>query len=159
MFDQAIAEQITGRLSAGEPMAQICRSENMPCVTTVWTWQQQNPSFAESIARAREQGFDMIAADCLRIADEVPAVSDEVQRARLRVESRLKLLAKWDPKRYGDRSAVELTGANGSVLFPVTAITVVGVSVAQLPALEHAPCAADALPAIAHDDPAAVVAD
>ncbi len=28
----------------------------------------------------------------------------------------MKLLAKWD-KRYGDRSALELTGANGSDLF------------------------------------------
>lgn len=106
-FDQAKAEQITSRLSAGEPMAQICRDPNMPAVTTVWNWQQQNPSFAESIARAREAGFDVIAAQCLPIADDVPTTSEDVQKAKLRVETRLKLLAKWDSKRYGDRIAVD----------------------------------------------------
>ena len=29
--------------------------------------------------------------------------SEHVQRSKLRVETRLKLLAKWDPRRYGDR--------------------------------------------------------
>jgi hypothetical protein len=30
-----------------------------------------------------------------------------------RAEQRLKLLAKWFPKKYGDRSAMEVTGADG----------------------------------------------
>jgi hypothetical protein len=30
--------------------------------------------------------------------------SEWISRSRLRVETRLKLLAKWDPKRYGDKS-------------------------------------------------------
>ena len=30
-----------------------------------------------------------------------------VARSRLRVDTRLKLLAKWDPKRYGERSEVK----------------------------------------------------
>jgi hypothetical protein len=30
----------------------------------------------------------------------------DVQNRKLRIETRLKLLAKWDPKRYGERVAV-----------------------------------------------------
>ena len=46
----------------------------------------------------------------LEIADD--REEDPASR-RVRIETRLKLLAKWDPKRYGDRLQAELTGANG----------------------------------------------
>jgi hypothetical protein len=34
----------------------------------------------------------------------------------LRVETRLKLLAKWDPKRYGDKIAQEISGPDGGAI-------------------------------------------
>lgn len=70
------------------------------------------------IARAREAGFDQIAMDALAIADEtafdtregkdgaLTPNSEWITRSRLRVDTRLKLLAKWDPKRYGDKTLV-----------------------------------------------------
>lgn len=109
-----IEQEIIERLSKGEPMAVICRDEGMPSVSTVRNWQNEDASFAASIARAREDGFDAIAADCLEIADETgrdtrvgqngeeQADGEWISRSRLRVETRLKLLAKWDPKRYGE---------------------------------------------------------
>jgi hypothetical protein len=113
------------RLAQGEPLAQICREDGMPCLVTVWNWQKADPSVSERIARAREAGFDQIAQDALDIADdgsrdykpsedgrELPD-HDHIQRSKLRVETRLKLLAKWDPKRYGERIAQELTGKDG----------------------------------------------
>ena len=36
---------------------------------------------------------------------------------KLQVETRLKLLAKWDPKRYGDLMRQEISGPDGS---PIT---------------------------------------
>lgn len=73
------------------------------------------------IARAREAGFDRIAADCLEIADQTGkdtiygdngarADTEWISRSKLRIETRLKLLAKWDPKRYGDKITQEHTG-------------------------------------------------
>ena len=44
-------------------------------------------------------------------ADGVIAPSlnaEHIQRSKLRVETRLKLLAKWDPKRYGERQQVDV---------------------------------------------------
>lgn len=119
---ETLIKEICGRLAEGEPLAVICRDLHMPGVTTVWEWQKENKAFAESIAQARETGFDVIAADCLRLADtpvmgvEVttkPDGSQEEKRGdmlghrKLQIETRLKLLAKWDPKRYGDRIAME----------------------------------------------------
>lgn len=119
-----LVQAIVERLSEGEPLAQICRDEGMPAARTVREWQQTDEAVSAAIARAREEGFDAIAAECLDIADDsrndwmnrAADAGDEqalqfncehVQRSKLRVETRLKLLAKWDPKRYGDRLAVD----------------------------------------------------
>jgi hypothetical protein len=80
----------------------------MPSDMTVRNWRDADESFSFAIARAREEGFDAIALDCLAIGDDVIPDAAEVSKAKLRVDTRLKLLAKWDPKRYGDK--VALTG-------------------------------------------------
>lgn len=82
----------------------------MPDPDTVRRWQREDPALESAIADARVIGHDVIAADCLTIADKSASDSGEggavhVQRDRLRVDTRLKLLAKWDPKRYGEQAA------------------------------------------------------
>lgn len=121
-FTQTLLDEICDRLSKAEPLTVICRDEHMPTDRTVRNWMERD-DVSSAIARAREVGFDALAAECLEIADdsshdvkligrdgEEREVCDTefVQRAKLRVETRLKLLAKWDPKRYGER--VELAG-------------------------------------------------
>lgn len=122
LFTQEIADSICARLSKGEPLAVICRDEGMPGVQTVSDWKLVHTNFSVGIARAREEGFDAIAAECLEIANtplEGVETStklgiteekrgDMLGHRKLQIETRLKLLAKWDPKRYGDR--LELTG-------------------------------------------------
>ncbi len=126
-YTPAIVDAICARLSEGEPLAQICRDDGMPDPATVWRWSEAREDVSQGIARARLLGFDAIAADALRIADtcrlgekiktvqgvETERVtSDMVDRARLQVDTRLKLLAKWDPKRYGERVHQTVTGAD-----------------------------------------------
>lgn len=124
-YSEDVAAEICERLSKGEPLAQICRDEGMPAVSTVWAWERAHDGLSEAIARARLEGYDAIAAEALRIADtpvegvETKETADgvEIKRAdmlghrKLQVETRLKLLAKWDPKRYGDR--LDLGNADG----------------------------------------------
>lgn len=123
-FTQEIADEICERLGEGEPLRQICRDERMPHWTTVYDWKATDEAFSLRIAHAREAGFDAIAADCLNIADETTfdtistengdrANTEWISRSKLRIETRLKLLAKWDPKRYGDKVTNEHTGADG----------------------------------------------
>lgn len=93
------------------------------CWTTVYDWMEADPEFALRIARAREEGYDAIALDALKIADDglndtymtedgiERTNTDVIQRSKLRVETRLKLLAKWSPKRYGDKLDVESKGS------------------------------------------------
>jgi hypothetical protein len=114
-YTPELADEIVERLSEGEPLASICRDEHMPAVRTVSDWKEAHPSFSADFARAREEGEDYLAAECLEIADDGRRdyhVSDDgrevvdhdhIQRSKLRIETRLKLLAKWNPKKYGDR--------------------------------------------------------
>ena len=110
-YTEDVAEEIVERLSTGEPLAQICRDDHMPAARTVGDWRVVNETFAAAIARAREDGFDRIAADALTIID---TLNEDPASRRVRLDGRLKLLAKWDPKRYGDK--VALTNAEGGSL-------------------------------------------
>lgn len=110
----ALAREICARLSLGVPLAVICREAHMPSAACVWRRAKEDESFAQELACAREAGFDQLAAQCLEIADDERhdwtlgqkgEVTNTVAitRAKLQIDTRLKLLTKWDPKRYGDK--------------------------------------------------------
>lgn len=118
-FTKAKAAAIVARLSGGEPLAKICRDKGMPKVRTVSDWRAAHPEFDAAFLQARDDGFDALAAECLEIADQPnkrTTADGEVHesdhhRDKLRVETRLRLLSKWDPRRYGEK--VQHTGADG----------------------------------------------
>lgn len=115
----AVLAAICERLMMGEPLAAICRDEGMPHPSTVRDWMDADAELSRAIARAREAGEDWLAAECLEIADDArndwmekqnqngetfeSFNGEHVQRSKLRIETRLKLLAKFNPKKYGDR--------------------------------------------------------
>ena len=131
-YSEDVMDELCERLSKGEPMAAICRDEHMPAVPTINLWRSKDPAIDSRVARARDDGFDALALDCLNIADDngrdlrvlangsVVTDSDVVQRSKLRIETRLKLLACWDPKRYGNK--VDVTSGGNPVPAPMIAI-------------------------------------
>jgi hypothetical protein len=102
-----IVEEICRRLANGEPLTHICRDEHMPEPRTVRLWQLEDEQVAARIARARDIGFDAIAEECLTISDDK---EEDPQSRRVMVETRLKLLAKWCHRRYGDKVELEHSG-------------------------------------------------
>lgn len=130
LYTDALALEICERLRGNGPsekveaLAVICRDAHMPAVRTVSDWKRDHPDFSADFARAREDGWDALAAECLEIADEAGADIrvlkradgseytevnlQSVPRAKLRIWTRFELLARWDPSRYGNKLA--LTG-------------------------------------------------
>ncbi len=109
-YTDDLANEIAIRISEGEPLRQICRDEHMPHWTVVYDWMASNSQFSLRIAQAREKGEEAIAQECMAIADEPPSRtamgsidSGDVQHKKLRIETRLKLLAKWNPRKWGEK--------------------------------------------------------
>lgn len=112
-----LVDEICLRISAGETLRSICRDKHMPSWQAVYQWMDADESIASRIARAREKGHDAISEECFDIADEPPEISADGKRdsayvawQKNRIWTRMQLLAKWNPKKYGDRATVELTG-------------------------------------------------
>ena len=113
-----VEDEICRRLSEGETLRAICRDEGMPPWRSVYDWIAQDEGFAARFARAREVGADAIAEETLDILDEPPertntehgdkVDSGYVAWQKNRAEQRLKLLAKWFPKKYGDKQEIDL---------------------------------------------------
>lgn len=113
-----IVEDIVARIAEGVTVAELCRKHGI-ARQTFYNWIAEDEELAGRIAHARVLGFDAIAEEALEIAEDgtndwierqkedgsIDEVlnHEHVQRSKLRIETRLKLLAKWDPKRYGDK--------------------------------------------------------
>lgn len=121
-YTPEIAQEMCNLLADGVPLREICRKEGFPAWQTVYDWMVRDDQAVASgggvglsiaIARAREIGQDAIAeqiwldmiAEPERILSEGGGRVDSgyVQWQKAKAEIGLKLLAKWNPKRYGDK--------------------------------------------------------
>jgi hypothetical protein len=112
------ADSIIEWISEGKTLRDWCRQPNTPTFRTVYNWLEKDDEFSARFARARDIGFDCIAQECLDIADNLfegirtketnngveTFREDALGHRKLQIDTRLKLLAKWNPKKYGDRS-------------------------------------------------------
>lgn len=117
---QEAIESIIEQISDGTPLREICRQPGMPAWRTVYDWRDNDATFAARFAHARELGEEAIAQQCLTIAD-TPLLGEETEESengkkvkrgdmlghrKLQIETRLKLLAKWNPKKWGEKVAI-----------------------------------------------------
>lgn len=115
------AAQICALIAEGLSLRKICAMDGMPDKSTVFNWLARYPEFVDQYARARELGSEVWAEEMLDIADDgtndwvekldrdgnptgqMVFHHEHVQRSKLRVDTRKWLLAKLQPKKYGDK--------------------------------------------------------
>ena len=107
-YDEKIADEICERLSLGQTLSSICNLKGMPSYTTIWRWEQRIEEFRTNSAHARKIGTHALADDCIRIADD-PEMDPADKRVR--IDTRLRLLGKWNARQYGDKIEIENTGS------------------------------------------------
>ena len=78
----------------------------MPDVTTVFAWEQKYPELSKLSMRARGDGTNVLAEECLSIADD-PVL--DPQDKGVRIDTRLRLIGKWNAKKYGDKIEHEVS--------------------------------------------------
>ena len=118
-MNEARFDMLLEHISLGETLRQWARDKKMGYVT-VYLYINECETRIKRFARAREMGHDFIAEEILAIADDgandwmdkydkygelagYQLNGEHVQRSKLRIDARLKLLAKWNPKKYGDK--------------------------------------------------------
>lgn len=126
-YNQKVADVICAGLSAGMSLRKVCREEDMPDITTVMRWMYVHDDFRQQYARAKEQGSEAWAEEILEIADDgtndymeddymkgkSPGWSvngENIQRSKLRVDTRKWLMSKLVAKKYGDKIDVTSGG-------------------------------------------------
>jgi len=112
---EQIKDELVQWISNGKTLREFCRQDGMPNFSVMYDWEAEDKDFAQRIAHARDKGHDVIAEECAALSDTEPlAVFDEAGNKRydpgsiawrkMQIETRLKLLAKWNPRKYGDKT-------------------------------------------------------
>lgn len=107
-YNEVIADEICRRLALGESVREICTGSDMPSQSMVYRWLEQHGDFREQYAQARERQADAKFEKAWEIAEA--ATVDNVQVARLQVDTIKWQAAKLSPKKYGDKIDVNHSG-------------------------------------------------
>ena len=120
---EALVPEICKRLAdpATTGLGAILRDMGIPR-RTVDQWRADYQDIAAQFDEARDDGRDAIAHRCRATArgkreKQGGDSTGDVQRDKLIIDTDMKLLAKWDPRRYGDK--VQLADADGNKLPPL----------------------------------------
>ena len=100
-------ETILDKISRGINLKEILRDDQRDFdYTQLLRWIHRDPQRKSRYYEAQEIGSEMIAAEILEIADGDGL--EDVQRSKLRIDSRQFLIKTWNRKRYGDVKTLEV---------------------------------------------------
>lgn len=113
--------EVLSRIAKGETLAALGRELDFHPVS--WgEWVAADDDLALAYQRARDTGADALAEQALALIDmDPPRVEGRVdpghvQWRRAQVDTRLKLLACWNPKKYGQKQTVDVGNKDGEAL-------------------------------------------
>lgn len=112
-FTPEMGDKIAELIASGKSIRTICKPDDMPNISTIYRWIRVHPEFSKQYAKAKEDQADAMAEDILDIADDE---SEDVQRSRLRVDTRKWLASKFKAKKYGDSTQLKHADADGNNL-------------------------------------------
>ncbi len=125
LYTDALTAEICRRLAEGETLRSVCRDKVMPDKATILRWlaDKKKADFREQYVYAREMQADALFDEALEIADDASGDwtvdkdgkkvldHENIQRSRLRVDTRKWAAGKMAPKKYGDK--LDLGGSIG----------------------------------------------
>lgn len=124
-YTKAAGDRICAALAGGASLRQAAAAEGVGA-HTVLAWRDAFKGFSTQYAEARARGQELLAEavvydipeEAARAALDRDCGMQRLTALRMRSDNIKWHLAKMLPKVYGERQAVELTGAGGKDLFP-----------------------------------------
>ena len=126
-YTNKLADKICQMIAQGQSVRSICSKKDMISMQTFFRWLRENDKFREQYAHACEERSCVHAEEIIEIADDATNdymeqhdESDEltgyklngenIQRSRLRIDTRKWLMSKLNPKVYGDKLDMTTNG-------------------------------------------------
>lgn len=124
-FNEEIAKEICDTVATSTVgLKRLCENNaHWPHMDTIFLWRYRDPIFSGHYDDAKNAQMDLLAEECLSIADESggdygvnkkgePMHNREFTlRSKLRVETRKFMIERLRPKRYGPKGQTEITAA------------------------------------------------
>lgn len=131
-YTDEIGEKICQLIAEGNSLVDICAKEDMPSRSAVLRWvlraetNDDFKDFATSYARAMEIRTEVLMDETIPIADNATDDVELIQtksgsrevinnsaiaRARLQIETRMKMAAFMKPKKYGNKTSLDHDGS------------------------------------------------
>lgn len=112
---EPILERILDRIAEGTPLSECLRDDVREIEpATFLRWIHKDSTRKNRYYEAQEIGAEMVAAQILTIADGTENPLEDVQRSKLRIDSRRFLLQVWNRKRFGEK-VDSVTANSGAV--------------------------------------------
>jgi hypothetical protein len=141
-YTPELGDLICALLAEGKSLRTICCLDNIPAVSTVLLWvmkgergDKEYETFSEQYRIAREAQAEFLADEIIDISDDdrndygfkeaedgsgsgakAFILQDNIQRAKLRVDSRKWFASKLRPKKYGEKIQATHTGPDDKPL-------------------------------------------
>jgi len=109
IYTDELADEICERIAEGESLRKICLENDKPNTSTVMRWllSEDREYFCEQYTRARAKQAENMFEELLEIAD---MTDEDVNRSRLKVDTRKWYLSKVLPKKFGDKLDMTTNG-------------------------------------------------
>lgn len=105
-----ILDELYPELEKGKGVNTVCNeNEHFPSASNINVWiNELGKEETDRYTGAREAGVHALFEEINTIADECKGDKDAINKARLRIDSRKFTVSKLNPKKYGDRTNVDL---------------------------------------------------
>jgi hypothetical protein len=139
LYTKKLADLICEQLAGGMSLTAICKQDGFPGYGTVMKWLWRKSDFLEDFKacyeEARQQQAEYMADHCIDIADDgsndyvekvrkdgstyMALNSENIQRSRLKVDTRKWAAAHLRPKKWGDKVILGGDDESGPIKFNV----------------------------------------
>ena len=116
-YSDVLADDILTEISDGRTLNEICERPDMPSRSSVYRWLRDNDDFQKRYLSAVEIRAHSRADEISEINRKLAAGTLPPAEARVISDNLRWLMAKENPRKFGDRVTQEITGANGKDLF------------------------------------------
>lgn len=120
IYSEELAEKICERIAEGESVRSIALDGEMPNASTIHRWViQDEQGFCKQYEEAKQIGLEVRAEELEKIAETM----EDLQRAKLVVDTKKWNMSKIAPKRFGDKSTLVSEDEDGKQV-PITGIVI-----------------------------------